>query len=133
MRKVIVLICLFFLSACEKYPFLPDKNSETIFGNWQWNWTGCWNSGYYLLADTAGYSIKITFNREGNYYKYKNGALMSSSRYRLEFSENYKEERIYKLTIENDNKDFRALIIGDTLSLSEYNVRDACEVFYLRQ
>ena len=133
MKKAIFLISLFFLSSCEQYPFLPDKYSETILGNWQWGWTGCWGGGYYLWADTAGYTRNIIFDHQGRYYSYQNDSLTMSSKYHLDYSESHHDYRIYKLTIETTNEEFRALIIADTLSLMEYNIRDGCEIFYIKQ
>ena len=50
----------------------------------------------------------------------------------MELSNTYHGYNYYKLTIEKTNKAFSALIIGDTLSLMDYGITDACEAFFLR-
>ena len=133
MKRTICLFCLISLLACEKYPFLPDEYSETILGNWQWVWTGCWNSGYYLSADTADYTLKMTFNRKGKYYEYKNDTLILSSKYWFDLAEDHNGYKTYRLTIDKTNEKFCVLLMADTLTLMEYKITDSCEKFYIKQ
>ena len=132
MKKLILLLCLIFLLSCEKYSFLPDSYSKSIFGDWKWTWTACWFGGAYIWADSVDYTQQITFDQKGYFYKYQDDSLILSSKYRLDLPEDRNGYKTYRLTLDKTNEEYQALLIADTLTLMVYDIMDACEVFYLK-
>ena len=135
MKKAILIICLIIISGCDKYPFLPDDYSEIFLGNWKWYGTSCPFSGSYQPADSAGYTIKLTFDRHGKYHYFKNDTLLFSSNYQFDFDYSHNGTNHYKLKLEKEDHDFNAFITKfnttDILVLGEANP-DACELYYGR-
>jgi hypothetical protein len=136
MKKVAMLIFVISLFACDKYPFLPDNYSESFTGNWKWYGTSCPNSGSYQSADSAKYSIRMTFDWLGKYNYYKNDVLLFRTGYHFTFDQSHNGTNHYKLKLDNNVQPFDVfmtkfnstsiLVIADTYP-------DGCEVYYGRQ
>jgi hypothetical protein len=133
-KKIAILTLTFITISCEKYPFLPDKYSEKFIGHWDWFWTSCPNSGYYLWADSTDYSMALILSPKGEFKEYKNDSLILSSDYYIEFDHSYQTSKYYNLITKKDDLKYLIVLYQDSiLSISDYPIIDACEVLYRRK
>jgi hypothetical protein len=74
------------VSACGQSPVEPDPHSW-IFGRWVWVQSVGGFAGDTRTPDTAGFSLELEFQTDGDLLIYRNGSLETRSWFELEESE----------------------------------------------
>ena len=136
MRKIFLLFCLVVIVACDKYHFLPDNYSEIFLGRWKWFGTSTANSNSYQSADSAGYTIKIIFDRNGKYHYFKNDTLLLLTNYSFHYSHSYNGINHYLLRLDKEAEGFDVYL--NKFSMTDILViagtyPDSGESYYLKE
>jgi hypothetical protein len=143
MKQVItiVLIALTLISpTCKKVMKGTDPDQEKIIGKWQW----LERSGGFVGKTTTplkeGYAIRIEFDKNGIYHKYKNDSLVDRKQFSFSKQTSIRNQKdVSVISFIDDTLKFNESPLpvsisfqgNDTLMLNE-EVHDGFEYVYVR-